>query len=152
MTIYFGADHRGFDLKEKLKAALHSEAYEVVDLGAAEEDPADDYPDFAGAVAAKVSASPEATRGIVICGSGFGVDITANKFKGVRAALAASPDHIYQGRHDDDVNVLAIAADGTDEATALKIAKVFLATPFAADERYRRRIQKIADLEEGSQK
>ena len=147
MTIYIGADHGGFDLKERLKAALHNDAYEVVDVGAAQVVPDDDYPDYAAAVASKVAATPTMARGILVCRSGFGVDIVANKFDGVRAALPMSPDHAYQGRHDDDVNVLAIAADFTDEATALKIVKVFLSTPFGKEEKYSRRLQKIETIE-----
>jgi ribose 5-phosphate isomerase B len=151
MTIYLGADHRGFALKEKLKQILVDEAYDVVDCGAATLVPDDDYPDFAGAVAAAVAKNPgdgsDGDRGIVVCGSGFGVDITANKFVGVRAALPMSPDHAYVARHDDGANVLALAADFINEETAQKIMKTFLSTPFDREERYRRRIEKIAKLE-----
>lgn len=149
MTIYLGADHRGFNLKERIKAALRDEAYDVEDLGAPSLAPDDDYPDYAAPVAAKVAegAATDSARGIVICGSGFGVDIVANKFNGVRAGLATSPDHAYQGRHDDNINVLALAADFTDEEAALKIVKLFLTTPFAKDERYSRRLRKIAEVE-----
>ena len=147
MTIYLGADHRGFKLKERLKEVFKNDAYDVVDLGAPELVPTDDYPDYTAAVAEKVAASPLDARGIVVCGSGFGVDIVANKFPGVRAALAMSPDHVYQGRHDDDVNVLALAADFLDDATAVNIVKVFLTTPFAKEERYVRRLGKITAIE-----
>ena len=150
VTIYLGADHRGFALKERIKKILVDEAYAVEDLGAAEMTPDDDYPDYARAVAEKVAGSPLDRRGIVICGSGFGVDIVANKFAGVRAALAMSPDHVYQGRHDDDVNVLAFAADFVDPDNALKITHLFLSTPFDdKDARFERRIAKIADIEKG---
>ncbi|MGC9968550.1 MAG: RpiB/LacA/LacB family sugar-phosphate isomerase [Minisyncoccia bacterium] len=152
MTIYLGADHRGFNLKERLKQELKNEGYDVVDCGAAELVPDDDYPDYASAVAAKVAAAPEVGRGIVICGSGFGTDIVANKFDGVRAGLAMSADHAYQGRHDDDLNVLALAAGFVDEAAALNIVKVFLTTPFAKEERYARRLQKIGKIELDRQK
>ena len=113
MIIYIGADHGDSILKRRSKAALKNDGYEVIDLGAARSMPDDDYPDFARAVAEKVSAGTAASevRGIVICGSGFGVDIVANKFQGVRSALAMSPDHIRRRRQDDDVNVLALAAD-----------------------------------------
>ena len=147
MTIYIGADHLGFNLKERLKAALKNDGYDVVDVGAAQFVLDDDYPDYASAVAEKVAAAPTETRGIVLCGSGFGVDIVANKFKGVRAGLASTPDHAYLGRHDDDINVLALAADFVDEAAALNIMKVFLTTPFAKEEKYTRRLQKIAKIE-----
>jgi ribose 5-phosphate isomerase B len=75
------------------------------------------------------------------------MDIAANKVKGVRAALAMSPDHIYQGRHDDDVNVLALAADFITPEDAVKMVKVFLTTPFAKEARYARRLEKIAEIE-----
>ncbi len=147
MIIYLGADHRGFVLKERLKIILKGEGYDVVDKGAAALVPDDDYPDYAAPVAREVAAAGAAARGIVICGSGFGVDIVANKFNGVRAGLATTPDQAYQGRHDDDINVLALAATFTDEETAVKTVKVFLTTPFAKEERYARRLQKIAKIE-----
>ncbi len=147
MTIYIGADHGGFALKTRLKQELAAEAYDVVDLGASEFVQDDDYPEYAAAVARKVEEDPMRNRGIVICRSGFGVDIVANKFDGVRAALPMSPDHISQGRHDDDVNVLALAADFIDEATAMQIMKVFLATSFAKEEKYSRRLAAIGKIE-----
>jgi ribose 5-phosphate isomerase B len=153
MTIYLGADHRGFALKEKLKQMLLDEAYDVVDCGAATLVPDDDFPDFAKAVAEAVGKNPESasnedgSRGILICGSGFGVDIAANKFPGIRAALPSSPDHAYVARHDDDINILALAADFVDETTAGKIVKTFLSTPFAKEPRYQRRLEKIAGFE-----
>jgi ribose 5-phosphate isomerase B len=147
MTVYIGADHGGYALKEALKAALANEAYDVMDMGAAAPVEDDDYPDYASAVAKKVQENPLDGRGIVICRSGFGVDIVANKYDGVRAALATSPEHAYQGRHDDDVNVLALAADFIDEAVAIKAAKVFLVTPFARETKYSRRLEKIGKIE-----
>src|SRR5258708_177107 len=111
MLIYIGADHRGFKLKEYLKKFLTDKAYQVADMGGKTETIDDDYPDYAREVAKHVSDDPVGARGIVICGSGFGVDIVANKFPGVRSALPMSTDHVYQARHDDDVNVLALAAD-----------------------------------------
>jgi ribose 5-phosphate isomerase B len=148
MTIYIGADHRGFNLKAIIEAELGGSGNDVVDVGATTLDPADDYPEFARAVGEKVSAVGGDTRGIVICGSGFGVDVVANKFKGVRSALAMSPEHIRVGRHDDDVNVLAIAADFMNPTLALEIVRVFLETPFeAGEERYTRRLNMISEIE-----
>lgn len=147
MTIYLGADHRGFALKTRLKQALATEAYDVVDLGAPSFVQDDDYPDYAAAVAKKVAEDPARNRGIVICGSGFGVDVVANKFDGVRAGLAMSPDHVYMGRHDDDINVLAVAADFMDESAVVQVVKTFLSTPFAKEEKYTRRLQKIGQIE-----
>jgi ribose 5-phosphate isomerase B len=147
MIIYIGADHRGFSLKEALKQALAKDAYEVIDLGDAIEKKDDDYPDFAGAVAEKVAGGGGETRGIVICGSGIGVDVVANKFSGVRSALALSPDQVHAGREDDDVNVLSLAADFTKQEDALAMTEIFLSTPFKKEERYSRRLGKIAELE-----
>ena len=149
MNIYIGADHRGFELKGRLEAQLKDEGYTVIDVGDEKLIKEDDYTDFARAVAENVAQDPAQRRGIVICGSGFGADIAANKVKGIRSALAMSPDHIYQGRHDDDVNVLAIAADFVDAGVVGNMLKVFLTTPFAKEERYARRLGKIADIENG---
>ena|SRR5271157_1624256 len=147
MTIYIGADHRGFNLKEHLKIFLKSQGYEVVDMGATVYNKDDDFPDFAAAVAKKVSAAPETDRGILICGSGFGMDIAANKYKNVRAALPMSTDHAYQARHDDNANILSIAADFVDEGVAEQIVKIFFTTSFAKEERYARRLEKIRKSE-----
>jgi ribose 5-phosphate isomerase B len=147
MVIYIGADHGGFHLKEQLKQALGSDENKFIDLGALTEQADDDYPDFSAVVAEKVSEAGGDARGIVICRSGFGVDIVANKFKGIRSALAMSPEHIRAGRHDDDVNVLALAADFIPAEKAFEIARVFLSTPFGSDERFSRRVKKIIEIE-----
>jgi ribose 5-phosphate isomerase B len=147
MTIYIGADHRGFALKEHLKPVLKDAGYEVVDLGAEKLVEDDDFTVHAAAVAKKVAESPANARGIVICGSGFGVDIVANKFKGVRSALAISPEHAYQGRHDDDANILALAADFINQEVAEKTAKTFFGTPFAKEDKYSRRLEEIQKIE-----
>ena len=149
MLIYIGADHRGFKLKEKIKSFLEVKGYEVADLGNAQFDEADDYPDFAGAVAGRVSREYESSRGILICGSGAGVAIAANKFPKVRAALALTPDQAFDGRNDDDVNILTLAANYTDEAAAEKIVMAWLNTPFAGEDRHRRRLGKIGEIEAG---
>lgn len=146
MTVYLGADHRGFKLKGALLVVLAPLGYRVIDLGDIEYNEHDDYTDFAAAVALKVRAERDA-RGILICGSGVGVDVTANKFKGVRSALALSPVQVRSARHDDDVNVLSIASDFTTEAEALELAKAFLETPFSGLPHHKRRVEKIAALE-----
>lgn len=147
MIIYIGADHRGFYLKETLKQALKGDGYEVIDLGNAENDEHDDYPDFGAAVAEKVAGTGSEVRGILICSSGVGVDIVANKFDGVRSALAISPAHIRAARNDDDVNVLSLGSDFVKPEDALEIARTFLATPFEGEERRIRRLKKITDIE-----
>jgi ribose 5-phosphate isomerase B len=146
MTIYLGADHGGFDLKEHLKDLLKKDGYDAVDCGATERVADDDFPDFAAAVANQMSRAVDQSRGILICRSGFGMDIAANKFPWIRAVLPMSPDHVYQARHDSDANVLCLAADFVDAATAEKIMKVFLSTPFAKEERYARRLRKIEEI------
>lgn len=147
MLIYIGADHRGFKLKEKIKGFLEMKGYEVADLGNTKFDEADDYPDFAGAVAGRVSREYESSRGILICGSGAGVAIAANKFPRVRAALALTPDQAFDGRNDDDVNVLALAADYTEADLAEKIIMTWINAPFSGEERRRRRLGKIGEIE-----
>ncbi len=147
VIIYFGADHRGFNLKEYLKELVKEQAFEVVDMGNKVYDEKDDYPDFAAAVVKKVSADPEGSKGILMCGSGTGMDIAANKFSRVRSVLALSGDQVYDARHDDDVNVLTFAADFVSNEDAAKITKVFLETPFSGEERHRRRLEKISDIE-----
>ena len=148
MIIYIGADHRGFNLKERIKVFLHGRGYEVADMGAASYDEYDDYPDFAESVAKKISADPDAVRGILICGSGVGMDILANKLRDVRSVLAINADQVFDARHDDNVNVLSLAADFVMEEDALKIIQVFLETPFADDNRYQKRLEKISLIED----
>lgn len=147
MIIYIGADHRGFSLKETLTQALKGDGHEVVDVGNAKMDANDDYPDFAGAVAHRVAGTKGAARGIVICGSGIGADITANKFSGIRSALAMSVEHIRAGRNDDDVNVLSLASDFMKPEDAIAIARAFITTPFDGEARRRRRLEKIETIE-----
>jgi len=147
MLIYLGADHRGFNLKERIKSSLHDQGYEYFDAGNAKYDEHDDYPDFAAKVAGKVSIEPERDRGILICGSGVGMDVVANKYRDVRSAVALSADQVFDARHDDNVNILSLAADFMTEEDAFKIVKVFLETPFAGEERFKRRVEKISEIE-----
>lgn len=147
MIIYIGADHRGFKLKEALKKLLQKKGEKVIDMGADQYDENDDYPDFAAKVAEKVSENPGVNRGVVLCGSGEGVEIVANKFKGVRAALADSKEQAYASRNDDDANVLALAADYLKAKQAKEILEIWLTTPFSGAERHKRRIQKINSLD-----
>lgn len=148
MIIYIGADHRGFKLKEKLKIFLSDKGYTVFDMGALSFDENDDYPDFAQLVAEKVSAMPEDGAGILICGSGAGMCVTANKFKNVRAAIAISAEQAKVARQDDHINVLCLASDYMTEEIALPLVLDWLITPFSQEERHLRRIKKISELEE----
>ena len=148
MVIYFGADHGGFPLKEHLKTFVKGLGYETADMGNERLDPADDYPDFAAAVAAKISgAEPGQARGILICRNGAGVTIAANKFPGVRAALALNPDHAFDIRNDDDANVLGLAADFVTPEEAERLVRIFLEAPFEPAERRVRRLNKIKEME-----
>ena len=143
--IYLGADHRGFELKEKLKVFLKEEGYEFEDLGNHTLDPTDDYPDFGAKVAKKVSEDPINDRGILLCGLGVGMDIVANKFKGIRSAVIWSDNEalVKQSRQHDDSNILALPADHLTEEQAKKIVKLWLETPFSGEERHIRRLRKI---------
>lgn len=147
MIVYIAADHRGFKLKEYLTGILRNEGYEVADLGNRTLDPNDDFVDFAAAVGRKISIEYQRARGIVICGSGVGADVVANKFPNVRSAIGFSPDQVYDGRHDDDFNVLALAANFLEPEQAKKIVLTWLTTEFAGEERYKRRLDKISRLE-----
>ncbi len=141
--IYLGADHRGFKLKEEIKKFLAEKKYEFLDMGNVKYEPNDDYTDFAKLVAQKVSEKPEENKGVLICGSGVGVDIAANKFKGVRSALADDVQTAKQSREHDDTNVLSLPADEVNFELAKKIITVWLETPFSNGEKYKRRINKI---------
>lgn len=146
MIIYLGADHRGFPLKEVLKSFLSERGYTVQDLGAAQVNPTDDYVDYAKMVGEFVAQNNEAF-GIVVCGSGVGVDMAANKIAGIRAGLGFSKEEIQAARADDNINVLALPADFVTEEQAKEITSVFLETPFKNEEKYTRRIEKLEDLE-----
>ena len=141
--IYIGADHRGFQLKEEIKKFLAEKKYQFEDMGNFAYNPNDDYTDFAKLVAQKVSEKPDENKGILICGSGVGVDITANKFYGVRSALADDVATAKQSREHDDTNVLSLPSDEVDFALAQKIVSVWLSTPFSNGEKYKRRIDKM---------
>jgi ribose 5-phosphate isomerase B len=143
--IYIGADHKGFELKEKLKEFFDELGFDYEDAGAFSHDPADDFPEFAAKVAKSILDQED--RGIVICGSGVGVDEVANKVSGVRCGLAINKEQIRAARHDDDINVLALASDHTNEEDAKEIVKIFLDTEFSSEDRYKRRIHQIQDLE-----
>lgn len=144
MKIYIGADHRGFELKEQLKQ--HLKNYEITDCGAREYEEDDDYTDYAVKVAESVTQN-ENSRGIVLCGSGVGVDITSNKIPGIRCGFAKNNTQITEARQADNINVLAIAADFTDLNEAKEAVDVFLNTEFTPEERYTRRIDKIKKVE-----
>ncbi len=131
--IYLGADHRGFELKERLKDLFDELDYHYEDMGAFSSDPNDDFPEYAKKVAEHLVHPDD--RGVVICGSGVGVDEVANKVPGVRCGLAINIQQIKASRHDDDINCLALAADHTSEDDAKEIVKIFLDTEAGDDEK-----------------
>lgn len=145
--LYLGADHRGFELKEKIKKFLEELAHDYEDLGAFEYNKDDDYVDFAVKVAEKVAQDPAENKGVLFCRSGAGMDFTANKFKGVRAFIGFNAEQARLARNDDDVNVLVLASDFVSEKEAKDIVEMFLDTPFQGQERFIRRINKIKELE-----
>lgn len=145
--IYIGADHRGFELKEKLKKRLAEDSLEFTDLGDEKLDINDDYVDFAEKVAT-ATVSDEVNKGILLCGSGAGVDIVANKVDGARCALAFDVIRARQAREHEDANIIALPADILSEDQAYEITKTFLNTPFSNEERHIRRIAKIEEVEE----
>ena len=147
MKIYLGADHGGFDLKEKIKGWLTEWGYEFEDLGNTVFDPEDDYPDFAFKVAENVAKNPE-SRGIMACRSAAGMVIAANKIKRIRAVSAFDVASAKHSREHNDTNVLGLSGDWMDEATAQEILRVFLGTPFSGEKRHQRRIEKIKKYED----
>ena len=145
MRIALGADHAGYDLKEDLKAQLVADGHAVIDVGTDSHDSVD-YPDYAAAVGRAV-VSGRADRGIVVCGSGAGAAIAANKLDGVRCAQANDTYTAHQSVEHDDVNVIALAARVTGPAVASEIVTSFLDASFIPEERYLRRLNKVIDLE-----
>lgn len=149
MKIYMGADHNGFELKKQVGQALSRAGFDVVDEGDTELKPDDDFPVFAARVVHAMRASEDDDpRGLLICGSGQGMCIAANRFKGIRASLVWEPGEAHAARNDDDSNVLCLPARSVTVNEAIKIAEKWLATPFAGAARYKRRIKELDQLGE----
>src|SRR4030042_857087 len=146
MKVYLGADHRGYVLKEKIAKWLFEWGYEFDDLGAETYDEKDDYTKYASDVASLVAENKN-SLGILLCGSGVGVDVTANKFDGVRASIGIDSEQVRQGRKEDNMNTLVIAADHTSEHDAREMIKAFLETDFSGKARYNKRLQDIKNIE-----
>ena len=145
MRVAIGADHAGFELKEHLKGYIADAGYGVLDLGTDSTESVD-YPDFAAAVGRAV-VSGRADRGIVVCGSGAGAAIAANKLDGIRCAQAADTYTAHQAVEHDDVNVIALAARVTGVAVAEEIVIAYLGAEFIGQGKYVRRLNKVLDLE-----
>lgn len=146
--IFIGADHRGYKLKEQVEEYLHEQGHEVSDLGT-DSEASVDYPVIAEAVAKQVLKDKD-NRGVIICGSGGGVCIAANKVKGIRAAEAWNADVATALRNDDDINVLCLSGDRFSLEQSKPIIEAFLKTPFDDAERRVRRLKQINDLEQRS--
>ena len=146
MRVVVGADHGGYSLKAALVALLESLGHDVTDAGAHGFDPLDDYPDFAIAVAERV-ASSGSDRGIILCGSGVGASVAANKVRGVRAAVCHDVYSAHQGVEHDDMNVLCLGARVVGEEVAKELAAAFVAAKFTGEERHRRRLGKVLAME-----
>ena len=145
--IYLAADHRGFALKEALKQMLINQKYPVEDMGAFRFDEADDYVDFAGAALEKMTDDPGVHRGIFICGSGHGMNIVADKYKEIRAAMGFNRYVAVQSRQHENANVLILAADWVKEKEARDIVSDWLSAEFTGEDRHVRRLMKITEIE-----
>jgi len=145
MRIAIAADHAGFELKQRLRTALEVEGHAVQDLGTCGPEPVD-YPDFARAAAEAVAAG-RADRAVLLCGSGVGASVAANKVRGVRAGLCHDCYSARQGVEHDDMNVLVLGARVIGPALAEELVRAFLAARFSGEDRHLRRLAKIRDLE-----
>jgi len=146
MRIALGTDHAGFPLKTAVLDGIRVAGHEVVDCGADTIIPGDDYPDYAEAVVRAITAG-RAQRGILVCGSGVGASIAANKFAGIRAALCHDTFSARQGVEDDAMNVLCLGARIIGPSLAIEIVTAFLAAKFSEGERHKRRVAKIQEFE-----
>ncbi len=147
MKIHLGADHNGFERKRELTEYLQRSGYEVVDASNEQLDPEDDFPQFASRVVNAMRAEGSEARGILLCGSGQGICMAANRFKGIRAALASDQEDARSARNDDDSNVLCLSARYLDFDTTIGIVHTWLMTPFAGATRFKRRITQLDELE-----
>lgn len=143
--ITIGADHRGYALKENIKRLLAG-SFGFIDIGTNSVD-AVDYPDIASAVAKKILAG-ESERGVVICGSGVGASVAANKFKGIRAAICHDTFSARQGVEDDAMNVVCLGSGVIGESLAVDVIKAFMNAKFKTEERFIRRLDKVKKIEE----
>ena len=147
MKLVIASDHAGFLLKEEVRAYLAQAGHQLIDLGAYKPDPLDDYPDFAEKVGLALKRG-DAPRGILICGSGVGVCVAANKIPGIRAGICHDTYSAHQGVEHDDMNVLVLGARIIGSALAFELAHAFVAATFQAKEgRFERRFKKVLAIE-----
>jgi RpiB/LacA/LacB family sugar-phosphate isomerase len=148
MRVVVGADHRGFEMKDALAAALRHDGHDVIDVGTNGGEPVD-YPDIAVKLGAAIQ-DGSAERGVLVCGSGVGACIAANKLRGVRAALTHDTYSAHQGVEHDDMNVVCLGSRVIGDALALEIVRMFLSATFVSNERYERRLAKVKALDTGA--
>jgi ribose 5-phosphate isomerase B len=148
MKIALGADHGGFPLNERVMEELRAAGHTITDFGTHDGAQPDDYPDYALKVGGAVQRN-EADIGIIICGSGVGASVAANKIRGVRAALCGDTYSAHQSREHDDCNVLCLGARVVGVELALEIVRAFVAARFTGEERHRRRLAKVDAIERG---
>jgi ribose 5-phosphate isomerase B len=146
MRIVLGADHAGFEMKQSLLAYVRSLGHEVLDVGAHSSSNPDDYPDFAEAVGEAVG-SGRAERGILICGSGVGASVAANKIPGIRAGLCHDTYSAHQGVEHDDMNILVLGSRVIGIELARELGRTFLGARFSGEERHARRLAKVRAIE-----
>ncbi len=147
MKLVISSDHAGFPLKEDVRAYLIQAGHEIIDLGTYKPDPQDDYPDYAEKVGLAIRAG-EAPRGILICGSGVGVCVAANKIPGIRAGMCHDTYSAHQGVEHDDMNVIVLGASIIGASLAYELVNAFIAAKFIAnEERFQRRFKKVLAIE-----
>ena len=146
MRIAIGADHAGYSLKAPVDQLLSGLGHEVVDVGAYSLDPDDDYPDYAIALGESVTGG-RADRGVLLCGSGVGASVAANKFRGIRASVCHDTYSARQGVEHDDMNVLCLGARIVGKALARELVQAFVSASFSGEERHQRRLGKVAEME-----
>ncbi|HET9178714.1 MAG TPA: ribose 5-phosphate isomerase B [Terriglobia bacterium] len=146
MRIAIGADHAGFMMKEELAAEVRKLGHDLLDVGARHADPSDDYPDFAEAVG-RALMEGKAERGVLICGSGVGVSVAANKMPGIRAAVCHDAYSAHQGVEHDNMNVLVLGSRIIGPELARELVRTYLAARFSGEERHCRRLAKVDDIE-----
>lgn len=146
-VIGIASDHGGFELKTQLMKLLKTAGYEIKDFGAYQLNPEDDYPDFVIPLS-KAVVSAEVSRGIAICGSGVGASIASNKIAGVRSALITDSFSAHQGVEDDKMNIMCLGGRVTGPSLAWELVQLFLNAKFKTEERFQRRLDKVALLEE----
>lgn len=136
MKIFIAADHRGYKLKNRIYTFLKEQNYDIHDLSKPDYDPDDDNPIFGQAVAKEIQKDPQNNRGIIICGSGVGISISANRFKHVYTALGFDKKQVHDARQHDFINVLSLAADFIEADQAIKLVETFLSTEESSKKRY----------------